>query len=81
MLVEVAITLARVLTRGGNRVGAILYNNAVERTIPPRNGRNQVLRLAHELLRPPADIERQHRPERLIEAGAERCPSGARWCS
>jgi uncharacterized protein (DUF58 family) len=33
-------------------VGAIVYNNAVERTIPPRAGRVQVLRLAHELLRP-----------------------------
>ena len=52
VLIELATTLARLLTRGGNRVGAILYNNAVERTIPPRGGRNQVLRLAHHLLRP-----------------------------
>jgi uncharacterized protein (DUF58 family) len=52
VLVELATTLARLFTRGGNRVGAILYNNAVERTIPPRGGRVQVLRLAHELLRP-----------------------------
>jgi len=52
VLVELATTLARLFTRGGNRVGAILYNNAVERTIPPRGGRVQVLRLTHELLRP-----------------------------
>jgi uncharacterized protein (DUF58 family) len=52
VLVELATTLARLFTRGGNRVGAILYNNAIERTIAPRSGRNQVLRLAHELLRP-----------------------------
>jgi uncharacterized protein (DUF58 family) len=52
VLVELATTLGRLFTRGGNRVGAILYNNAVERTIPPRGGRVQVLRLAHELLRP-----------------------------
>ena len=52
VLVELATTLARLFTRGGNRVGAIVYNNAVERTIPPRGGRVQVLRLAHELLRP-----------------------------
>jgi len=32
VLVELATTLARLFTRGGNRVGAILYNNAVERT-------------------------------------------------
>ena len=52
VLVELATTLARLFTRGGNRVGAIVYNNAVERTIPPRGGRVHVLRLAHELLRP-----------------------------
>jgi uncharacterized protein (DUF58 family) len=52
VLVELATTLARLFTRGGNRVGAIVYNNAIERTIPPRAGRVQVLRLAHELLRP-----------------------------
>jgi uncharacterized protein (DUF58 family) len=52
VLVELATTLARLFTRGGNRVGAMLFNNAVERTIAPRGGRIQVLRLAHELLRP-----------------------------
>ena len=54
VLTDLAITLARILTRGGNRVGAILYNNTVEKTVPARGGRNQVLRLAHELLRPAA---------------------------
>ncbi|HEY7718146.1 MAG TPA: DUF58 domain-containing protein [Pedococcus sp.] len=52
VLVEVATTLAQVLARGGNRVGAVLFNNAVELTVPPGQGRRQVLRLAHELLRP-----------------------------
>ena len=33
---ELAVTLARLLARGGNRVGAILYDNHVERMIPPR---------------------------------------------
>jgi uncharacterized protein (DUF58 family) len=51
VLVDLVTTLARLLTRGGNRVGAILYNNRLEKTIPPRGGRNQVLRLARELLR------------------------------
>ena len=37
--------LARLLTRNGNRVGAILYDNNVESVIPPRGGRPQVLRL------------------------------------
>ena len=52
VLTELASTLARLLTRGGNRVGAILYNNTVERTIPPSATRNQVLRLTRDLLRP-----------------------------
>ena len=52
VLIELAVTLARLLSRGGNRVGAILYNNAVERVIPPRSGRNQVLRLTRHLLQP-----------------------------
>jgi uncharacterized protein (DUF58 family) len=52
VLTELATTLARVLTKGGNLVGAILYNNTIEQTIPPRTGRNHVLRLAQQLLRP-----------------------------
>lgn len=51
VLVDLVATLARLLTRNGNRVGAILYNNRIERTIPPRGGRIQVLRLIRELLR------------------------------
>ncbi len=51
VLIDLVTTLARLLTRNGNRVGAILYNNRIERTIPPRGGRNQVLRLTRELLR------------------------------
>jgi uncharacterized protein (DUF58 family) len=51
VLVDLVISLARLLTRSGNRVGAILYNNRIERTIPPRGGRIQVLRLTRELLR------------------------------
>ena len=70
VLIEVAVALARVLTRSGNRVGAILYNNAVERTIPPRNGRTHVLRLAHELLRPAAESTGSTDLKLLIEAGA-----------
>ncbi|HSF80995.1 MAG TPA: DUF58 domain-containing protein [Anaerolineales bacterium] len=51
VLIDLVTTLARLLTRNGNRVGAILYNNRLESTIPPRPGRNQVLRLTRELLR------------------------------
>ncbi len=49
---EVATTFAQLLVRGGNRVAAILYDNEVQQTIPPRQGRNQVLVLLRALLRP-----------------------------
>jgi uncharacterized protein (DUF58 family) len=51
VLIDLVTTLSRLLTRNGNRVGAILYTNRIEHTIPPRGGRNQVLRLTFELLR------------------------------
>jgi uncharacterized protein (DUF58 family) len=51
VLVEMVTALTRLLTRRGNRVGAILYDNVIEGTILPRGGRMQVLRLAHALLR------------------------------
>jgi uncharacterized protein (DUF58 family) len=51
VLVEVATVLTQLLARGGNRVGAILYDDGVQALIPPRQGRNQVLRITRELLR------------------------------
>jgi uncharacterized protein (DUF58 family) len=49
MLVDVVTTLARLLTRHGNRVGAVFYGGQVERVIPARGGRVQVLRLINDL--------------------------------
>jgi uncharacterized protein (DUF58 family) len=51
---EMGATLARLLTRDGNRIGAVLYDNAVERVVEPRSGRRQVLRLTRDLMRSPA---------------------------
>jgi uncharacterized protein (DUF58 family) len=53
VLIDFVTTLARLLTRHGNRVGAIFYSSRVERTIPARGGRIQVLRLANDLLKQP----------------------------
>jgi uncharacterized protein (DUF58 family) len=52
LLCEMAATLGQLLVRGGNRVGAVVYDGADQWTIPPRQGRNQVLALVRELLRP-----------------------------
>jgi uncharacterized protein (DUF58 family) len=38
--------LARLFTRGGNQVGAVLYDNGAVRTLPPGTGRRHVLHLA-----------------------------------
>lgn len=51
VVVDLVGMLARLLTRNGNRVGAILYDNDVERAIPPRGGRAQVLRLINDIQR------------------------------
>ncbi len=51
VLVDLVGVLARLLTRNGNRVGAILYDNEVELAIPPRGGRAQVLRLINDIQR------------------------------
>jgi uncharacterized protein (DUF58 family) len=48
-LIDFVATLARLLTRHGNRVGAILLGSRVEPHVPPRTGRPQVLRLIDSL--------------------------------
>jgi uncharacterized protein (DUF58 family) len=53
VLAELATVFARMLTRGGNRVGAVLFDGGIEETLQPRRTRNQVLTLARELMRPP----------------------------
>jgi uncharacterized protein (DUF58 family) len=50
---ELAISLGRLVAQGGNRVGAILYDNLAHQVIPPRAGRDQILRITRELMRTP----------------------------
>jgi uncharacterized protein (DUF58 family) len=51
---EFVAVLARVLTRHGNRVGAMLYGAGVDTVLPPRGGRLHVLQLLHLLQSRPA---------------------------
>jgi uncharacterized protein (DUF58 family) len=58
VLGELALVVARLFTRGGNRVGALLYDAprygsgpGAVRTVPPGTGRTQVLRIGAELAR------------------------------
>jgi uncharacterized protein (DUF58 family) len=59
---EFVAVLARMLTRHGNRVGAMLYGSGVDAVIPARGGRHHVLHLLHTL---------QTRPE-ITELGTTR---------
>src|SRR5262245_44008895 len=53
---EFVTVLARLLTRHGNRVGALLYDGRVDTVIPARSGRRQVLHLLHRLASRPAAV-------------------------
>ena len=51
---EFITVLARLLTRQGNRVGALFYGDQVDTVIPARSGRRHVLSVLHKLLARPA---------------------------
>jgi len=53
MLVDFVTVLARLLTRHGNRVGAMMFGSKIQHTVPARGGRLQVLRLINDLLKQP----------------------------
>jgi uncharacterized protein (DUF58 family) len=52
-LVDFVALLSRLLTRHGNKIGAVLYAGKVERTIPAATGRNQILRLLNDVMNLP----------------------------
>src|SRR4051794_39122718 len=54
LLIDMVGALSRLLTRHGNRVGAMFYGSRVERLIPAGGGRLQVLRIIGDLLKQPA---------------------------
>ncbi|MCC6814253.1 MAG: DUF58 domain-containing protein [Rubrivivax sp.] len=65
VLAEFVAVLARLLTRHGNRVGALLYGARVEQVIPARASRRHVLHLLHAIGHRPA-------PAPTAEAGTTR---------
>jgi uncharacterized protein (DUF58 family) len=63
--------LARLLTRRGNRVGAMLYGSGVDSVIPTRGGRRHVLHLLDAIGKRPSSAEQGTTKLRdLLEAGA-----------
>jgi uncharacterized protein (DUF58 family) len=53
VLIEFVAVLARLLTKQGNRVGALLYNGVSEFIVPPGGGRKHVLHLLDKILAHP----------------------------
>lgn len=53
VLIDFVTVLARLLTRHGNRVGAMMFGNGLQKSIPARGGRLQVLRLINEMQKQP----------------------------
>jgi uncharacterized protein (DUF58 family) len=70
---DFVVSLARMLTREGNRIGALLYGSQVDTVLPARSGRRQVLQLLHHLQarRPPAQQSHATRLNHLLQAGAQ----------
>jgi uncharacterized protein (DUF58 family) len=52
VLAQFVGVLARLMTRHGNKVGALLYSNQLDTVIPARSSRLHVLHLLHGLLTP-----------------------------
>ena len=50
---EFVTVLARLLTRHGNRVGALFYGSDVDAVVPTRSGRRHVLNILHRMLTRP----------------------------
>ena len=50
--------LSRLLTRHGNRVGALMYGAGVDTVIPAGSGRRHVLRLVHAMLQRPKHADK-----------------------
>lgn len=56
---EFVALLARVLTRHGNRVGALMYGTDVDTVLPARGGRGQVLQILHRMTSRPIPAVRK----------------------
>ena len=71
---EFVAVLSRLLTRHGNRVGAMLYGSGVDKVVPARSGRQHVLQLLHTLQTraqsSPATVSGPTRLRELLDAGA-----------
>jgi uncharacterized protein (DUF58 family) len=69
---EFVALLARLFTRHGNRVGALLYGDELDAVIPPRSGRRHVLHLLHRVQnREPRQMSRPTDLEAFLRAAGD----------
>lgn len=66
--------LARLLTRHGNRVGALCYAQTVDTVIPARSGRRHVLHILHALIERPLVPPEPTRLDRLLTQASATIP-------
>lgn len=71
LLEEMVTILARVLTRHGNKAGAIIFTGEVHRVIPARSGRRHVLHLLDTILSLPEQEKAPETDLRLLLEAAE----------
>jgi uncharacterized protein (DUF58 family) len=76
VLASLALALARLFGRGGNRVGALLYDEGAARVVPPGSGRRHALRIARELEHAAARRPTERRSGRARRRGRA-APGGA----
>ena len=69
---EFVAVLARMLTRRGNRVGALLYGTEVDTVVPARGGRTHVLELLQRMTARPAEAAAGSTDLRVLLASAQR---------
>ncbi|HEX5808115.1 MAG TPA: DUF58 domain-containing protein [Anaerolineales bacterium] len=70
VLIDFVTVLARLLTRHGNRVGAIMFGNGNQQLVPARGGKMQVLRLINDMLKQPRPSHVPITDLRLVLRGA-----------
>ena len=70
VLIDFVTVLARLLTRHGNRVGAIMFGNGNQQLVPARGGKMQVLRLINDMLKQPRPAHVPITDLRLVLRGA-----------
>jgi uncharacterized protein (DUF58 family) len=52
LVVDFAAVMARLLTRHGNKVGAMFFSANVNEVVMPRGGQMQAMRIVHQMVRP-----------------------------